>query len=65
MEGGLEAWEGGARPGVAAEMEGVLVSFGFVFVLESVVAVLACILLFHLVGPGLGLVEVIGEVWWV
>lgn len=51
MEGGLEASEGGAGPGVAAEMEGVLVALGFVFVLEPVVAILACVLFFHLVGP--------------
>lgn len=62
MEGGLETWKCGAGPGVAAEMEGVLVAFGFVLVLESVVAVLACILLFHLVGPDLGLVKVTGKV---
>lgn len=38
------------------EVEGVLMAFGFVFVFEAVVAVLACILLFHLVGTGFMLV---------
>lgn len=51
VEGGLEAWECGAGPGVAAEVEGVLVTLCFVFVFEAVVAVLAGILLFHLVRP--------------
>lgn len=54
MEGGLEAWEGGAGPGMAAQVEGVLVSFCFVFVFEAVIAVLACVLLFHFVGTALG-----------
>lgn len=54
VEGGLEGWEGGAGPGVAAEVEGVLVAFCFVFVFEAVVAVLAGVLLFHFVGSGLG-----------
>lgn len=54
MEGGLEASKGGAGPGMAAEMEGILVALGFVFVFESVTAVLACVLLFHLVGSGMG-----------
>jgi len=56
VKGSLEAWEGGAGPGVAAEMERVLVAFGFIFVFESVVAVLTCVLLFHLVSPEVALV---------
>lgn len=49
MEGGLEARESGAGPGVATEMQGVLVSLCFVLVLKAVVAVLAGVLLFHFV----------------
>lgn len=41
VEGGLETWQCGAGPGMASQMEGVLVSFCFVFVFEAVVAVLA------------------------
>lgn len=61
MEGGLEILEGGAGPRVTAEMEGVLVALGFVFVFETVVAVLACVLLFHLVGSAFGLVVYVCE----
>ena len=65
MKGSLEAWEGSAGPGVAAEMERVLVAFGFVFVFESVVAVLTCVLLFHLVSPEVALVGwLLKSVWW-
>jgi hypothetical protein len=39
---------------VAAEVEGVLVAFCFVFVFEAVVAVGACILFFHFVRAGFG-----------
>lgn len=63
VEGGLVAWEGGAGPGVAAEVEGVLVSFGFVLVLEAVVAELAGVLLFQLVRAAWDLVRgVVGVV---
>jgi hypothetical protein len=56
MEGGLEILEGGTGPRVTAEMKGVLVALGFVFVFETVIAVLTCVLLFHLVGSAFGLV---------
>jgi hypothetical protein len=39
------ARERGAGPGMAAEVEGVLVALGFVFVLEAVLAVCAFVLL--------------------
>jgi hypothetical protein len=47
VEGGLEAWESGAGPGMTAKVQGVLVALCFVLVLEPVVAVLAGVLLFH------------------
>lgn len=34
---------------MASEVEGVLVALGFIFVLEAVVAVGACVLFLHLV----------------
>lgn len=46
MEGGRVAGEGGARPGVAAEVERVLVTLCFIFVLKAVAAVGAFVLLF-------------------
>ena len=46
----ISVGKGGTGPRVAADVEGVLVAFGFVFVLEFVVAVLAVVLLFGLVG---------------
>lgn len=39
---------------MTAEVEGVLMPLGFVFILEAVVAVLTRVLLFHLVGAGFG-----------
>lgn len=51
MEGRLVARESGTRPRMAAEMERVLMSFGFVLVLEALVAVSAKVLLFHLMCP--------------
>lgn len=38
---------------MAAEVEGVLVSFSFVLVLEAVVTILTRVLLFHFVGSGM------------
>lgn len=61
MEGGLEILEGGAGPRVTAEMEGILVALGFVLVFETVVAVLTCVLLFHLVGSAIELVFLVCE----
>jgi hypothetical protein len=61
MEGGLEILEGGTGPRVTAEMKGVLVALGFVFVFETVIAVLTCVLLFHLVGSEVvWIVELLG-----
>lgn len=44
VEGGFDTGERSAGPGVFAEMERVLVAFGFVFVLEAVRAVAAHVL---------------------
>lgn len=48
VEGGVDAGECGAGPGVATEMERVLVALSLVFVFEAIGAVLACVLLFGL-----------------
>lgn len=57
MESVYVARERGAGPGVAAEVEGVLVALGFIFVLEAVLAVCAFVLLLGLVGAGNELVH--------
>jgi len=49
VEGCSRAGEGSAGPGVLAEVEGVLVALGFVFVFEAVGTVCACVLLFGFV----------------
>lgn len=49
MKGGFGPGKSGAGPGVAAEVEGILMAFGFVFVLEAVRAVGAGILFFGFV----------------
>ncbi len=49
-----------ARPGMTAQMERVLMAFGFVFILEAVIAILARILFLHLMSPGSKLVAVYG-----
>lgn len=36
---------------MVTKMEGVLMAFSFVLIFEPVVAELACVLLFHLMGP--------------
>lgn len=54
MEGCFGTGEGGAGPGVVAQMEGVLMTFGFVLIFETVRAVCASVLLFGLVDPRLG-----------
>ena len=51
VEGGFDAGEHGAGPGVLAQVEGVLVAFGFVFVFEAIRAVGAGVLLFCFVDP--------------
>ena len=47
MERGFVGGQRGAGPGMTAQVEGVLVTLGFVLVLESVRAILAYILFFH------------------
>lgn len=47
MKGGLVARDGGARPRMASQMQRILMSLSLVFVFESIVAILARILLFH------------------
>ena len=47
------AVEGGAGPRVLAEMEGILMAFGFVLVFEAISTVLALILLFRLMMPAI------------
>lgn len=61
MECVYVARERGAGPGVAAQVEGVLVAFGFVFVLEAVLAICAFVLLLRLVGTGNVLVHYVME----
>lgn len=55
MEGRLEAWESGAGPRMGAKVQGGLVTFCFVFILEPIVAVLAGVLLFHFMRAALEL----------
>ena len=46
MESGfVAAGQGSTRPGMTAKVEGVLVTFGFVFVLETVVTEVTAVLL--------------------
>ena len=47
MEGGFDAGKVCARPGVPSEVETVLMALGFVFVLETVVAVLTHVRFSH------------------
>ena len=58
MIGEFKGRKSGTGPGVAAKVEGILVTLSFVFVFEAVVTVLANILLFHLVNSGASLVTV-------
>jgi hypothetical protein len=51
VEASARVRNGGARPRMAAEMQGILVAFSFVFVFETIVAVLAGVLFLHLVRP--------------
>ena len=47
MEGCLVIGQGSTRPGVTAEVQGILVALSLIFVLKAVVAELAGILLLH------------------
>ena len=50
VKGGLKSGNRGTRPGMASQVEGVLMAFCLVFVFETVVAELASVLLLHLMG---------------
>ena len=47
MKGGLVARDGGTRPRMASQMQRILMSLSLVLVFESIIAILARILLFH------------------
>jgi hypothetical protein len=49
MKRRFDSAEGGATPAMFAEMQGILMSFCFVLVFESIRTVCACVLLFGLV----------------
>lgn len=49
MEGGLVVRDSSARPRVPAQMKRVLMTFCLIFVLETIVAILASVLFLHLV----------------
>ena len=49
MEGGLVVRDSSATPRVPAQMKRVLMTFCLIFVLETIVAILASVLFLHLV----------------